>query len=253
MSGKRLVYGVNPVRELVGSRAGDVAVVYFSPRLLGGAAVELRRSCTDRRIAIEEREPKELDELVGAEARHQGVVAVAGEFPYAELEDLLDRLEGGPPALFVVLDGVQDPHNLGAIIRSAAVLGSGGVIIGRDRAAPVTPAAVKASAGATERVPVAQVTNLVRALETMKERGIWTVGAVSRQQPAPAPWQVDLAGPIALVLGSEGKGLRRLVDETCDLHVQIPMPGISLSLNVSVAAGVLLAEAVRQRSVQRSG
>src|SRR5262249_26734021 len=163
----------------------------------------------------------------------------------ADLDQLLDDLEGRTP-LLVVLDGVQDPRNLGAIVRSANAFGADGVVIAKDRAAPVTAAAVKASAGATELTPIARVTNLVRALETMKERGIWTVGAVGAA--APAPPAVDLRGPIALVLGAEARGLRPLVLRSCDHKVQIPMSGRLASLNVSVAAGILLYEARRQRS-----
>jgi 23S rRNA (guanosine2251-2'-O)-methyltransferase len=195
---------------------------------------------------LEERERAELDALCGEpSARHQGVVAVAGELEYLEIEDVLDAIVD-KPALLVVLDSVQDPHNLGAIIRSASVFGADAVIIPRDRAVSVTPVVVKASAGATEHMPIAKVTNLARTLEQLKEAGVWTVAAVAGD--AQEPWKIDLTGSIALVLGAEGKGLRPLVAKGCDFRAQIPMSGQVASLNVSVAAGALLYEAVRQRA-----
>ena len=236
----RIVYGQNPVRELVRSRPKDVAVVYVADVAAGK---DLFALCRDRGITLEERSRSELDALTGAEARHQGAVAIAGEFEYRDLDDVLDATT--EPPLVVVLDGVQDPRNLGAIVRSAHVMGAHAVVVGKDRAAPVTPAAVKASAGATEHLPVCRVTNVVRAIEGMKGRGIWTVGAVTEEgQP---PWKIDLRGSIALVLGAEGKGLRPLVARSCDHRAEIPMSGRVASLNVSVAAGILLYEARRQR------
>lgn len=244
---KRIVYGANPVRELLMARAASVQVVYLAAGDTGPALRELVRMCKDRQVGFEERERHELDALAGAEARHQGAVAIAGELEYADLDQLLDDLdEAGKTPLLVVLDGVQDPRNLGAIVRSAHGLGAHGIVVAKDRAAPVTAVAVKASAGATELTPIARVTNIVRALETMKERGIWTVGAVVGGG-AVAPAAVDLRGPIALVLGAEAKGLRPLVLRACDHRVEIPMAGKVGSLNVSVAAGILLYEAVRQR------
>jgi len=240
----RLVYGANPVRELLKARAAAVQVVYLAAGDTGPALREIAQMCKDRQVGFEERERAQLDALAGGDARHQGVLAVTGELEYADLEQLLDDIEGQVP-LLVVLDGVQDPRNLGAIVRSAHALGAHGVVVGKDRAAPVTAAAVKASAGATELLPIARVTNLVRALESVKQRGIWTVGAVLGAAPAPAA--VDLRGPIALVLGAEAKGLRPLVLRSCDHQVQIPMAGKVASLNVSVAAGILLYEAARQR------
>ena len=242
----RIVYGANPVRELVQSRPKDVNVVYLAAGDTGAALKDLYALCRGRGIEVEERERSQLDALAGEGARHQGAVAITGEYAYGDLDELLDELdERKLVPLLVVLDGVQDPRNLGAIVRSAHALGAHGVVVGKDRAAPVTPAAVKASAGATEHLPVVRVTNLSRALETLKERGVWTVGAVVRE--ALAPSSVDLAAPTALVLGAEARGLRPLVERGCDHKVQIPMVGRVASLNVSVAAGILLYEAVRQR------
>ena len=243
---KRIVYGMNPVKELVTARANDVSVVYVA--VGGGAQMKpLIEACKNRRVAVEERDKKELDALAGAGAKHQGVVAIAGAYHYPDLDHVLDEVdERRETALVVVLDSVQDPHNLGAIVRSAHVMGAHAVVIAKDRAAPVTPAAVKASAGATEHIPIVQVVNIARALDDLKERGVWTVGAVMGEDATP-PGDLDLKGPIALVLGAEGKGLRPLVAKTCDMRAKIPMSGQVASLNVSAAAAILLYEAARQR------
>ena len=172
---------------------------------------------------------------------HQGVVARVGPYPYLGLKEIL----AAPDPLILVLDSVTDPRNLGAVLRTADGAGVSGVVIPKDRAVGVTPAAVKASAGASEHVPVARETNLRRALERMKEAGVWAYAAEGGA--APAYTELGLSGPVAFVLGSEGRGVRRLVREGCDGAVSIPMLGAVSSLNVSVAAAVLLFEARRQR------
>ena len=186
-----------------------------------------------------------LDRLAATD-RHQGVVAVVADFRYADVADLLAAAKAsGRPPLLVVLDGVEDPHNLGAIIRSALALGAHGVVIPKDRAVGVTPAVAKASAGAVERCPVARVTNVAQAVEALKEEGVWSV-ALAADGDRPLR-EIDLKGPIALVLGSEGEGLRPLVRRTCDLAARIPMMGELDSLSVSASASVALYEAARQR------
>jgi 23S rRNA (guanosine2251-2'-O)-methyltransferase len=184
------------------------------------------------------------------------VVAIAGAFRYRELDELVAlAAAAGEPPLLLVLDGVQDPQNLGALVRSAHVLGAHGVVVPKDRAAHVTPSVVKASAGATEHVAIALVTNLARALEELKAAGVWTVGAVVEPggDEGAAPWEVDLAAPTALVLGAEGAGVRPLVARGCDLRVRIPMAGRVASLNVAAAGAILLYEAARQRSDSARG
>jgi 23S rRNA (guanosine2251-2'-O)-methyltransferase len=182
----------------------------------------------------------ELTRLAGS-PDHQGFVAEVDPYPYADPDALL----GAPETLLVALDQVQDPHNLGAVCRSAEAAGANGVVIPERRAAAITPAACKASAGAVEHLPVARVTNLAEWLRRAKEAGAWSYGA---EAGAAAPYtQTDLTGKVVLVLGSEGKGLRPRVAETCDLLVSIPVRGRVASLNVSGAAAVLLFEAVRQR------
>ena len=182
---------------------------------------------------------KRVEEVAG-EGTHQGVAARVEPYPYSGLDELL----AAPDPLLLVLDGIEDPRNLGAILRAADGAGATGVIIPKDRAAAVTPAAVKASAGASEYVRVARETNLRRALDRMKKAGIWAYAAESGGSE---PSGVDLAGPVALVMGSEGSGIRRLVREGCDGAISIPMRGHVSSLNVSVASAVLLYEALRQR------
>ena len=182
----------------------------------------------------------ELTRLAGSPG-HQGVVAEVDPYPYADSESLLDR----PDALVVALDQLQDPRNLGAVCRSAEAVGASGVVIGLRRSAAVTAAACKASAGAVEHLPVARVSNLADWLARAKDSGAWVYGA---EASASVPYaQADLSGKVVLVLGSEGRGLRRRVSETCDLLISIPVRGRVGSLNVSAAAAVLLFEAARQR------
>ena len=187
-----------------------------------------------------ELDERELTALAGS-PDHQGIVAEVDSYPYADAGALLEA----PDALVLALDQVQDPRNLGAIARSAEAAGAGGVVIPSRRSASVTPAACKASAGAVEHLPIARVTNLADWLAGAKDAGAWVYGA---EAGAPAPHaQADLTGKVVLVLGAEGKGLRRRVADTCDLLVSIPVRGRVASLNVSAAAAVLLFEALRQR------
>jgi 23S rRNA (guanosine2251-2'-O)-methyltransferase len=187
----------------------------------------------------------ELDERVSG-LSHQGVVAETGAAPSVgekELPDFLDTLQR--PAFLLILDGVQDPHNLGACLRTADAAGVDAVIVPRDRSAPLNATARKVACGAAESVPVIRVTNLARALRGIRERGIWIYGAAGEAESS--LYEADLAGPLALVLGGEGKGLRRLTREHCDALVSIPLAGSVSSLNVSVATGICLFEARRQR------
>ncbi|SFD69701.1 23S rRNA Gm-2251 2'-O-methyltransferase [Thiohalospira halophila DSM 15071] len=192
-------------------------------------------------IAVEEVDRRRLDELAGG-GRHQGVVAsgaaVARSWPQLEA-----AAAGG--GLWLALDGVQDPHNLGACLRSAEAAGCEGVIVPADRAARLTPTVRKVAVGAAERLPFYTVTNLARSLEALGEMGLFSVGLAG--EGASTLWDVDLRGPLVLVLGAEEKGLRRLTRRACDTVAHLPMAGAAESLNVSVAAGVALFEAVRQR------
>jgi 23S rRNA (guanosine2251-2'-O)-methyltransferase len=188
------------------------------------------------------RVPRASVEELAPGSAHQGVAARVGPYPYSGLSEILSR----PEPLVLVLDGVTDPHNLGAVLRVADGTGASGVVIPKDRAVGVTAAAVKASAGASEHVRVARETNLRRAVDAIKEAGLWVYAAEGGTGTPYA--SLDLSGPVAFVLGSEGRGVRRLVREGCDGTVTIPMRGAVSSLNVSVAAAVLAFEARRQRA-----
>jgi 23S rRNA (guanosine2251-2'-O)-methyltransferase len=233
-----LIYGLRSVVEALRSKRREVYEVLDSVGDEEVASEAATRSTRLRRVRRER-----VEELVPG-AVHQGVVARVGPYPYSGLEEILAT----PDPLAVVLDGVTDPRNLGAVLRAADGAGASGVVVPKDRAAGVTPAAVKASAGASEHVRVARETNLRRALERMKEAGVWTYAAEDRTSAqAKAYTDLNLSGPVALVLGSEGRGIRRLVREGCDGTVSIPMRGVVSSLNISVAAAILLFEARRQR------
>ncbi len=196
-----------------------------------------RRNVTVRTVS------KDQLDMLAPGLRHQGVIAAVQAADY-QGEEALD-LPATPDRLVLVLDGVQDPHNLGACLRTAEAVGVTAVIIPKDRAVGLTPVARKAAAGAAERVPVVAVTNLVRTLEKLKSLGYWVTGLAGEETDS--IYDVDLTGPTVLVMGGEGEGLRRLTGETCDRLVQIPMVGKIESLNVSVAAAVCLYEAFRQR------
>jgi 23S rRNA (guanosine2251-2'-O)-methyltransferase len=209
------------------------------------AILDLARS---RHLPIETRPRDELDRQLRG-ATHQGVLLEVGPFPYAEPEELVARAALGPDAGFLlVLDGIQDPQNLGAIVRSAEAAGAHGCILPKDRAVGVSPAAVRASAGATEHLAIARVTNLATFLEALKPQGFWVVGtdaSVGRDLFA-----ADLTDPLVLVIGGEERGLRPLTKSRCDLIVQIPSRGTVASLNASAAAAVCLFEVARQRRAQ---
>ena len=232
---KRLICGPRAVTEALRANAREVSVVYLS----GDPRRELRevaQAAGERKVSVEERSAAELDALAKGE-RHQGVVAVGGSYSYLNFDELLQQLP--PNALLVALDEITDPHNFGAIVRSSVALGAHGVITLKHRAAPVTPAVVRASAGATEHARIARVVNLVQALDELAERDFDLVGlAVEGAQDLPL--YARSGRPTCLVVGSEGKGLRRLVRERCTHLVRIPMLGPIESLNASVAAAIAL-------------
>lgn len=243
--GTRVVFGIRPVEELCRARPRDVSVVYVAE---GNHSPELDQALTvarDRGITVEIRPRRLVAALAGAGV-HQGVVAVAGAYRYAELPDLFAAADGaGEAALLLLLDGITDPHNLGALVRSAEVLGAHGVVIPDRDAAPVTPAAVKASAGATERVRVVRIGNLLRTIDALRERGLRVYGGGA--EGGERLDQVDLRVPVALVIGAEGRGMREAVARRCDGLFHIPQRGAVSSLNASVAGALALYEAARQR------
>ena len=206
---------------------------------------EIAALAKEQRIAVQMVERGKLDKMFPHE-NHQGVAASIASADYVEWQDIVDqaRAKGEDPFL-VILDELEDPHNLGAILRSVDAVGAHGVIIPKRRAVPLTEGVAKASAGAIEHVPVARVSNIVQVIEELKKQGVWVAGANMNGQ---LMHKQDLTGPLAIVIGSEGKGLGKLVSESCDYIVSIPMQGKINSLNASVAAGVLLYEAYRQRT-----
>lgn len=231
-------------------RAGRPIRKILLSRTAHGAAVrDILREAKGRGVVVQSVDPRRLDELVPG--THQGIIALTAARPMAAVDDILAnaRAKSEPPFV-LVLDGVEDPANLGALIRTAEGAGVHGVIIPRHRAAGLTPAVARASAGAVEHVPVAAVTNLVRTLEELKQAGLWVVGATPDAKDA--YHAVCLVPPLAVVMGGEERGLGRLVKEHCDLLVRLPMRGKVASLNVSVAAGVLLFEIIRQTATAQS-
>jgi 23S rRNA (guanosine2251-2'-O)-methyltransferase len=246
---REILYGRQPVRETLRARRRQIykLVLAHGPKPTGivGDILSLAKG---RNIPVQTVDRRELDKL-GGEVNHQGLAAEVSGYPYLDLIALLDpaRQAGAPPFL-LLLDHIQDPQNLGSLLRTAEAAGVHGVVIPGRRAAGVTPAAVRASAGAAEHVRVAQVTNLVQAMERLKAEGMWFAGLEAGPN-AQRYTQADLSGPLGLVVGSEGRGLARLVRETCDFLVRLPMNGQVESLNAAVAGGIALYEARRQRDL----
>lgn len=250
----RIIYGINPVIEAI--KAGkEIEKIVISREKGGrggrggeggGAASGIQRAARERGIPVEAVDTGEIERMAPG-ARHQGVIALLrGEFRYSSLEDLITAWKGsGEQALFLMLDSIVDPQNLGSLVRAASAAGAHGVIIPKDRACDVTAAVAKASAGATEHVAIARETNLVRTIERLKEEGVWV--AAIEGDCTDGLFAADLKRDLALVIGSEGKGIRRLVRENCDLCLSIPMKGKINSLNAAQAGVVALFEARRQR------
>jgi len=240
---EQIVIGRNPVCEAL--RAGRaINKIYLARGMKSAATADIVNLARGKQVPVQNVDKQFLDRMAPGTV-HQGVIAQAAPYAYVELEDILAAVKDADP-LLVLLDEVTDPHNLGAVIRSADAAGAHGVIIPRRRAAAVTPVVVKSSAGAVEFLPVARVGNIARTIELLKERGIWVVGA---HPDAPQlVWDAPLTGPLAIVIGGEDKGLGRLVREKCDMLVKLPMAGRVNSLNASVAAALVLFDAVRQRS-----
>jgi 23S rRNA (guanosine2251-2'-O)-methyltransferase len=240
-----VIEGRNPVLEAINS-GRPINKVLLAKDAHGDHLRYIVAMAKDKQIPVQFMEKEVLNKL-SSTGMHQGVLAYAAPLSYHSLEDLFRRADHRKEApLLVLLDGVEDPHNLGSIIRSAEVFGGHGVIVPERRSVGLTPTVVRSSAGAANHLPVARVKNTVRAMTELKEKGCWLLGADPEGRTV---WNepFDLTAPLCLVLGGEGKGLGRLVKENCDLLVGIPMKGRVNSLNVSVAAGVFLAEIMRRR------
>ena len=240
------IYGINSVTEALKARGRAFSWVGVAKERHDLRLQRVIEECRRQGVALRFVGRTELDRLAGNNA-HQGVVAVTSAKQYNDLDDVVEA-KRGPYSLIVVLDGVEDPHNLGAILRTADAAGANGVVIPERRAAGVTGTVAKASAGASEHLPVTKVTNIARTLDELKSRNVWTVGLDERGSKSYD--SLDYKMDCAVVLGAEGKGLHDLVAKKCDFLVSIPMFGKVPSLNVSVAAGVVLYEIVRQRQKQ---
>ena len=243
-----VLFGINPVIEALkaGSRSFDYVAVMAGRR--DARAQLIFETCRDAGVPVRQVSRDQLERLAGTHA-HQGVVAVTSEKHYSDIDEVLDKKRGLYNFL-LVLDGVEDPHNLGALIRTADGAGADGIVIPERRAVGVTGTVLKASAGAAEYLPIARVTNINRTLEDLKERNIWTIGLDERAKQSYE--EIDYNMDCALVLGAEGSGLHEMVRKKCDFLISIPMMGNVSSLNVSVAGAVVMYEVLRQRRHPKS-
>ncbi len=243
----QLLFGRNAVLEAL--QAGrPIRRLMVATGAHGGPITQIVDAARERRVNVWTMDRRRMDALAPG-VNHQGVVAEAAPFRYASLEDVIEVVrQSDAPGLVLVLDTLQDPQNFGTLLRTAAAVGAHAAIIAEHRAVGVTPVVAKASAGATEHLPVAQVGNLAHALDALKTAGLWVVGLDAR---APTPHlEADLRGPLVVVVGAEDRGLRPLVREHCDFLVGLPMPGPIESLNAAVAGSIVLYEVLRQRSTQ---
>jgi len=243
----RVVFGVRPIEELCRARPREVVIVYVADGYRSKEIEAAVAVAKDRGITVEFR-PRALVADLAASPHHQGMAAVAGEFQYARVDEMLaGAAAANEPALLLILDCITDPQNFGALVRSAEVLGSHGVIVPDKHAAPVTGSVVKASAGASERMRIARVHNLLGTIDWLREQGIAVWGGAA--EGAVQLDKANLTGPVALIVGAEGRGLRTAVARRCTSLVQIPQRGQVASLNASVAGAILLYEAIRQRGL----
>lgn len=244
MEKDEIIYGRHPVLELLRSERA-VNKIYLAQEVRQRDRRELMRLAAERNVPVQEVKGEWLTRLTGT-PDHQGMAALPAPFPYVEVEDLLAvAAERGEPPFLLMLAGVEDPRNLGAILRTADACAVHGVIIPKRRGAALTPAAVKASAGGAAHVPVSRVTNLARCVEDLKEAGLWVVGA--EREGEQSFWDADFNRPLLVIIGGEDRGIGRLLAEKCDYLVSIPMWGKVNSLNASVAAALIMYEVRRQR------
>ena len=239
----KMIFGFHAVTARIRHEASSVEEIYIDAERHDRRMQDLLRAAKESGVRIIHADDQRLSNMVGTR-RHQGVVAKAGELSLArKLDELLDAIEG--PPLLLILDGITDPHNLGACLRVADGAGAHAIIAPKDRAVGLNATAAKVASGAADTVPYITVTNLARTMRELKEREIWIIGTADDAEKS--LYDGDFSGPTALVMGSEGEGMRRLTRENCDILINIPMFGSVESLNVSVASGVCLYEARRQR------
>ncbi|KKB62648.1 23S rRNA methyltransferase [Robbsia andropogonis] len=245
MAKSRVLYGFHAVTARLRHDAASVEEIYYESSRRDRRMLDFLKSAKETGVRLIAADGVRLTKMTGGRD-HQGVVALAAEAPLAQsLTELLDVVEG--PPLLLVLDGVTDPHNLGACLRVANAAGAHAVVAPRDKAVGINATVAKVASGAAETTPYIMVTNLARALRELKDAGVWIIG--TSDDAVPSVFQTKLEGPVAIVMGAEGEGMRRLTRETCDELMHIPMRGSVESLNVSVASGICLFESVRQRMV----
>ena len=244
-----MIFGFHAVTARLRQEASSVEEIYVDTDRKDGRMKDLLYAAKGANVRIIQADDARLSAIVGTR-RHQGVVAKAGEISLARnLDELLDAIDG--PPLLLILDGITDPHNLGACLRVADAAGAHAVIAPKDRAVGLNATVAKVASGAAETMPYITVTNLARTLRELKEREVWLIGTSDDAEKG--LYEADFTGPAALIMGSEGEGMRRLTREACDVLVSIPMFGSVESLNVSVASGVCLFEGRRQRLVRQAG
>jgi 23S rRNA (guanosine2251-2'-O)-methyltransferase len=244
------IYGINPVKVLLGQQETGLEKIIVASGRGGAVVAEIIEIARQKKIPVEFRVRQCLDELAGR-LDHQGVIGLRQDFVYADLDVLIkNRSKSFNFDLVLILDSIMDPQNLGSIIRTAHCLGANGVVIPADRAAPVTAAVIKASAGSAEQLPVARVTNLSRTIDYLKDQGFWVFGAEAHAGTTLR--EMDFNCPVVLVLGGEAKGIRPLIKKKCDFLLTIPMAGSFDSFNVAVATGIIQYEIFCQRSMKIS-
>lgn len=246
MPSSEFIYGVNPVIEILRSGRRRCHEVLISEGRKPATAERIAKLAKEKGVNLTRVKRGDIEQRVGTD-RHQGVAARVAPYPYKSLEEVVaTSLSESRKAFLVILDGITDPQNTGSIIRTAHLLGAHGAIMPRDNSCPITPAVVKASAGATEYLPIAQVTNVANTINYLKDKGIWVAAAEAAGEKS--IYDEDFARyPFAIVLGAEGSGVRRLVREKCDLLLSLPMEGEIGSFNVSAAAAIIMGEMARQR------
>jgi 23S rRNA (guanosine2251-2'-O)-methyltransferase len=244
------IYGINPVKVLLGQPETGLEKIIIASGRGGSVIAEIIETARQKKIPVEFRARQRLDELAGR-LDHQGVIGLRQAFVYADLEVLIkNRSKSFNFDLVLILDSIMDPQNLGSIIRTAHCLGTNGIVIPTDRAAPVTAAVIKASAGSAEQLPVARVTNLSQTIDYLKDQGFWVFGAEAHAGTNLR--EMDFNCPVVLVLGGEAKGIRPLIKKKCDFLLTIPMAGSFDSFNVAVAAGIIQYEIFCQRSMRKT-
>jgi len=251
MKNVETIYGLHAVRSMLTRHPDRVRAVKFAERRDDPRTKEIEELARKGGRPVQRIDARALAQQLGNDVSHQGVIAEIEPLPPWTEDDLVTALETAKDPIILVLDGVQDPHNLGACLRTADACGALAVVVPKDRAAQLNATARKVAVGAAETTPVVSVTNLARALKMLKEAGLWVIGADA--EGPKLSFEADLKGGVALVLGAEGSGLRQLTRQNCDFIVRLPQLGTVESLNVSVAAGMFLYEAVRQRATSGTG